>query len=331
VPGKGRFGLAYTSFVVRMLSGRDVLRGGTAEGLAADTFLDLCHSFGTAGGQLDMAQLRSRAPESLADLRRRAEAHGLFLELSVPSRALTDEATFAGAASVSHALGVTRWRVALLYGRRYEDFKSREEWLAFRDRWREALPRAAGWLEREGIEAGIENHKDLLAGELAELLREVGSPRLGACLDFGNDLALLEEPMATVEALAPYAVTTHIKDMAVRRGPRGFELSEVPLGAGLLPLPRMVEAVRRARPDVNLCLEMITRDPLPVPCLDEAYWATFAGRDAAREAAFRTGILDREWTRPLPRMSGLELPAMLAAEDSNLRESLGYAAGQGWL
>jgi sugar phosphate isomerase/epimerase len=331
VPGKGRFGLAYTSFVIRMLQGRDVLRGGTAAGLPAMRLVELCHEFGAAGAQLDHAQLETLDGESLRALRRAAEERGLFLELSLRGHALEDESAFAAAAAVSRALGITRWRTALVYARRYEDFHDRDEWEAFLARWRAQLPRAASWLEREGIEAGIENHKDLTAAEQAALLREVGSPALGACLDLGNNLALLEDPMETVETLAPYVVTTHLKDMAVRPSAHGFELAEVPLGTGLLPLPRMVAAVRAARPDVNLCLEMITRDPLPVPYRDEAYWSTYTSRDAARVASFESSVLGRAATAPLPRVAGLDLDGMLAAEDANVRECVAYAAGQGWL
>src|SRR6185503_8173692 len=210
-----------------MLEGRDVLRGGTAAGLPAERLLELCETFGTAGAQVDLAQLETRDAPALQALRRRAEERGLFLELSVRGNALEDEAAFARAAEVSHALGVTRWRTALVYARRYEDFHSRDEWDAFLARWRTLLPRAALWLEREGLVAGIENHKDLLAEELAALLGEVGRPALGVCLDLGNNLALLEDPLDTVRALAPFTVTTHVKDMAVRRRASGFELSEV--------------------------------------------------------------------------------------------------------
>jgi 3-oxoisoapionate decarboxylase len=319
------FGLAYTSFVVRMLGGRDVLRGGTAAGLPAEDFVELCHSFGASGCQIDLAQLGATGPERLPALRAAVERHGLYLELSVPSRAFEDEEAFARAAAVSHALGATRWRVALLYGRRYEDFHDVADWQAFAARWRARLPRAAGWLEREGLWAGIENHKDFTAPELAALLRETGSAHLGACVDFGNNLALLEEPMATVEALAPFAVSTHLKDMAVRACERGFEMSEVPLGEGLLPLGRMVDAVRQARPETHFSLEMITRDPLPVPYLEDGYWATCGPRDAGRLQSFRASVLARASTEPLPHVAGLTPEAMLAAEDANVRACVAYA------
>jgi sugar phosphate isomerase/epimerase len=187
------------------------------------------------------------------------------------------------------------------------------------------LPRAKATLEKHKLEVGIENHKDFTAEELVALLRSVDSPHLGACVDFGNNISLLEDPLDTVTRLAPYAVTTHLKDMAVRRYERGFELSEVPLGSGLVPLAKMVEVLRKARPQVPLCLEMITRDPLEVPCRDDVYWASFGGRDEARMAAFEKAVLSRASADPLPRVSGLSLEQMQEQEDENVRRCTSYA------
>jgi hypothetical protein len=144
-------------------------------------------------------------------------------------------------------------------------------------------------------------------------------------VDFGNNVAFLEDPLELAEALAPFALTTHLKDMAVRPYDQGFELSEVPLGQGFLPLPRIVEVIRKHRPEAPLCLEMITRDPLKVPYLTETYWTTFGGRDEALVERFRAGILSKAWKEPLPKVSGLPLEQMVAAEDENVRRSAAYA------
>ena len=324
---RGRFGIAYTSFVIRMLRGRDVLRGGTAAGLPAEALVELVHSFGGSGCQIDLAQLGSAEAAELKRVRAALDRHGLFAELSVPARSLEDPDAFARCASAARELGATRLRVALLSGRRYEDFHRMEDWRSFVEKWRRALPRAATWLEREGLQAGIENHKDYLGTELAGMLRSVGSAHLGACVDFGNNLALLEDPLATIEALAPYAVTTHLKDMAVRPYEGGFELSEVPLGQGILPIARIVETLQKARPDVHFMLEMITRDPLRVPYLEDGYWVTYERRDRAREEAFRAAVLSKASPGPLPRITGLAPEQMLAAEDENVRACVAYAKG----
>lgn len=321
----GRYGLAYTSFAVRLQRGRDLIRGAGVPALPAETFLDLCRSFGADGCQLDMAQLASTEPGYLDGLKRRSDEASLFVELSVSPKALEDEDRFAEAAAVARRLGASRLRVALLHGRRYEDFRTLDAWRAFADHWKRALPRSKAALERHRLEVGIENHKDWRAHELVELLRSVDSPYLGACVDFGNNVALLEDPLDTVTLLAPFAVTTHLKDMAVRSYERGFELAEVPLGTGLSPLARMIEVLRASRPEVPLCLEMITRDPLKVPYLDDSYWASHEGRDEARIREFETRVLSKAPAEPLPRVSGKSFEDMVAQEDENVRRSTAFA------
>ena len=64
--------------------------------------------------------------------------------------------------------------------------------------------------------------------------------------------------------------------MAVAEYDEGFLLAEVPLGEGFLDLPKMIALLREARPDIRFNLEMITRDPLRIPCLTDQYWATSA-------------------------------------------------------
>lgn len=317
----GRLGIAYTSCAVRMRQERKLAGGGPA--LPAQEFFELCHSFGAAGCQMDIAQLPSREAGELKSLRRWLDEHGMFLELSISGKLLEDRDAYASAAGAAQKLGVTCLRLAL-DGRRYEQYKSRAGWVDFSERSRRSLLEAAPMLDRHRLRVGIENHKDWLLDELADLLRKVSSPYLGACVDFGNNLALLEDSLELAEALAPFAVTTHVKDMAVEADERGFVLSEVPLGQGLLPLAAIIERLRRAQPDIHFCLEMITRDPLVVPCLDDKYWATRERLSRQRVEAFRRGLLERPCLRPLPRITQLDERAQLAIEDENIRRSFAY-------
>ena len=167
----------------------------------------------------------------------------------------------------------------------------------------------------------------ILWAQARSLADELARRNLGACVDFGNNVSLLEDPLATTETLAPFAVTTHLKDMAVRPYERGFELSEVPLGEGFLPLARIVDVLRRAKPGLHFCLEMITRDPLKVPYRDDVYWVTYGRRDPARVAAFEKAVLSKASAAPLPRITGLSPEAMQAAEDDNVRKCAAYAKG----
>ena len=65
-----RMCLAYTSFAVRMLQGKDILKSNAAA-LTADQFLDLCVRFGARGAQLDWSQIESHEPAALAKLEAR--------------------------------------------------------------------------------------------------------------------------------------------------------------------------------------------------------------------------------------------------------------------
>ena len=142
-------------------------------------------------------------------------------------------------------------------------------------------------LERHRLPLGLENHKDFRVDQQVALLEQYSSEYLGVSLDTGNNLTVLDDPIETVEKLAPYTLNVHFKDMAAEETADGFRISEVPLGEGMLDIPRITDIIRTARPDVHFSLEMITRDPLEVPCLTEKYWSTFddvngggAGADA---------------------------------------------------
>jgi len=318
-----RMCLAYTSFAVRMLQGKDILKSNAAA-LTADQFLDLCVKFGARGAQLDWSQIESREASALAKLKARVERDGLALELSVPSSCLETPAAYDEMASTASVLGVKRVRIALLYGRRYETFKTREEWTTWRAKWFATLPAMKGAIEAHPVLVGIENHKDFHAAELVELLQRVGSAKIGCCVDFGNNLSLLEDPIDTIRTLAPYTVTTHLKDMAVKPTADGFDLSEVALGEGLLPLRAMIDELTRHRPDVDLCLEMITRDPLRVPYKTDGYWIAM-DRAAVDVARFEREILGKPSTRDLPRITGLAPADQVALEDELVRRSMAYA------
>jgi len=172
----------------------------------------------------------------------------------------------------------------MLSGRRYETFSTAAAFRRFAEASSHSLKLAAPVVARHGILLAVENHKDWRTDELLDLLKRVSSEHVGICVDLGNSIALLEDPMEVVEAYAPWALTTHVKDLGVAECAYGFLLSEVPLGTGFLDLKAMVQTLRKKKPQIRLNLEMITRDPLTVPCLRPSYWTTL-DRVPARQLA----------------------------------------------
>jgi sugar phosphate isomerase/epimerase len=128
-----------------------------------------------------------------------------------------------------------------------------------------------------------------------------------------------------VEKLAPFTFNTHFKDMAAEETETGFQLSEVPLGEGMFDLPRMVRAIRAARPDVRFSLEMITRDPLHVPCLTDKYWSTFTDVGGDALARTLTRIRATGPRAPLPRITGLAGEQRYGLELEHVNRSIEYA------
>lgn len=288
-----------------------------------DQFLAFCHERGGAGIQCPLGR---RSPEDAHALRDLAEGWGMYVEGSV--RLPGDPADldrFSEEIRTARDCGATVTRAVLHGGRRYEIFQRAEQFLAFRSSAEQSLKLALPVLKRWKIRLAIENHKDLRTTELIELIRGLGDEHLGICFDTGNDFALLEHPEITVKALAPWVISCHFKDMAVEMDETtdGFWLAEVPLGQGSLDLAMILDTLRAANPGLRLNLEMITRDPLWIPCLSDRYWTTLEklpGQELARCLRWV-----RHHIKPLPRVGKLPIDRQLAIEDENARRSLDYA------
>jgi sugar phosphate isomerase/epimerase len=276
-------------------------------------FLERCHGFGATGIQ---AMLRNEPLE----VRARAEKLEMYFEAMVSLPLGGDTAEFEQSLKDAKAAGATALRAACLGTRRFETFPTLEAWQAHVDKSHQSLAAALPLLDKYKIPLGLENHKDWTTDELVAILERYSSEYFGVCLDFGNNISLLDSPMETIEKLAPFTVTTHIKDMAVEPYEEGILMSEVVLGQGYLDLPRAVNLIRQARPQTRITLEMITRDPLKIPMLTDRYWATFpdkTGLDLARTLRF---VNDN--SAPLPRVSHLTKAELLRAEDQNVMDCL---------
>ncbi len=118
-----------------------------------------------------------------------------------------------------------------------------------------------------GIKIGVENHAgDMQSLELKGLIDAAGKDYVGALLDAGNAAWTLEDPLHALEVLAPYAVTTGVRDSRIWKTDDGAAVMWVPLGAGNVGIQRWFERLRELRPDLTFSLEMIN---VPGPRLFE--------------------------------------------------------------
>jgi sugar phosphate isomerase/epimerase len=308
-PPKSTMGIATTSYMT-FARYRDPI-----------PFMDRCHDLGAAGIQIQL-------PADLASLhkiRQHAGELGMFVEAMAPMPKSNDTSAFEEALKNAKEAGAIAARTGTSGGRRYEKWNSLNDWKAFVEESTAATKKIAPIAERLKIPVGMENHKDWTIDEELSLMKQYSGEYFGTLLDFGNNIALLDSPESILE-LAPYAKMCHMKDMAVQEYPKGFLLSEVPLGEGILDLRKIVDAVRAANPKAKFSLEMITRDPLEVPCLTEKYWITFPDRNGVYLA--RTLAMVRKSSarlQPLPTFATLSKDAQLRVEDDNVKQCLNYA------
>jgi 3-oxoisoapionate decarboxylase len=312
--GRGSFGAVIHTFPIH---GREK---GFAEPLS---FLNFCHQRGLDGIQIELGRLSS---ELAKELRATAEKYGMYVEGSIrPPKEKSDVDRFEKEIGVSKECGATVVRTVMLGGRRYETLHSAKEYAAFAEKAAASVRLAEPVMTKHKMTLAAENHKDFRTDELIDVLKSIASEYIGVCVDTGNSIALLEQANDTVEALAPWAASCHLKDMGVEESADGFLLSEVPLGDGFLDVKHIVETLRKAKPKLRFCLEIITRDPLRIPCLTDDYWTTME-RVPARDLARMLAMVKKHAAKvPLPRPSKLKADEQLAAEDNNIRRSAEFA------
>jgi len=183
-----------------------------------------------------------------------------------------------------------------------------------------------------GVKLAVENHGDMTSRELKSLIEEAGADFTACCFDAGNPAMLGEDPVAALEILGPYMVTSHIRDSAVYEHPRGAAVLWVALGDGSVDMEAMVRRFTELCPKAPFQLEILTGSPARVlPYLEADYWKAFPRMPAADFARFLA--LAR---RGQPFMGGMliarpgKLPpeyeaALRAQQVYDLERSLEYA------
>jgi sugar phosphate isomerase/epimerase len=140
----------------------------------------------------------------------------------------------------------------------------------------------------KGVKLAIENHAgDLQGREMKELIERAGPETVGVCLDNGNPLWTLEDPMVTLEYLAPYTITSHVRDTSVWPHPRGAAVQWVAMGDGNTGLNAWIAGFKVRCPQAPVTLEIITGGaPRVMPYLEPDFWGPYRGVLAFEFARF---------------------------------------------
>ncbi|MEO8483694.1 MAG: sugar phosphate isomerase/epimerase [Acidobacteriota bacterium] len=292
--------------------------------LAVDRLMALAASVGAAGAHGGMTPIDFDWAKRVRTMKEELDMY-VEIQTFLPRE---DPAVFEHAVRVAKEAGASSLRVVCLLGRRYEMFDTYAAWQDAVAGFHRQIQMAVPIVEKHQMRLGIENHKDWRVDQQVALLEQYSSEYLGVTLDTGNNLSVLDDPMETVEKLAPYTFNVHFKDMAVQETPTGFFLSEVPLGEGMLDLRGMVNVIRQSRPDAYFSLEMITRDPLEVPCITDKYWATFTDVNGLALSQALTRVRAHPPRGPLPTIEGLSVDERYRLEREFITRSIEYARAE---
>lgn len=110
-----------------------------------------------------------------------------------------------------------------------------------------------------GLHVAIENHADLTARELVDLIERVGAPNLGVCFDTANAIRVGDDVVEAAGVVAPHLRVVHLKDVESPAGvtdPVAGPCS-LPYGQGVIPLDEVLDAL--AAPiagGVPVCVEI---------------------------------------------------------------------------
>jgi sugar phosphate isomerase/epimerase len=128
--------------------------------------------------------------------------------------------------------------------------------------------RAADRAAAHGLTLAIENHGDLRAAELAEVIERAERPNLAVTLDNVNLIRVGDAMLDGVRRLAPWTALVQLKDHrpgdpTVLGGPICTAL-----GDGVAPLEDILEVLAGSGFDGPVCVELASLGPGPVDELD---------------------------------------------------------------
>lgn len=152
-----------------------------------------------------------------------------------------------------------------------------------------------------GIKVAIENHAgDMQARELKSLIEGAGKDFVGACIDSGNAVWTIEDPHLMLETLAPYVLTSHVRDSYVFNSPQGTAVQWSRMGDGNIGMQDYLRKYVQQCPDAAVSLEVIVSNtPRLFNHRDPAAWELFKTTPAWEFARF-LALCDKGVPRELP-------------------------------
>jgi sugar phosphate isomerase/epimerase len=174
-----------------------------------------------------------------------------------------------------------------------------------------------------GIKIAVENHSgDMQARELRALVEAAGADFVGVCIDSGNASWAIEDPHLTLETLAPYVLTSHMRDSAVWNSVEGAVAQWTLMGEGNVDLATYIRTYAGKCPGRAVSLELIMHRQRTFDYRSPEFWSAYRETPAWEFARFLSRA-ERGTPRPPVDPNGTE---RLADVEVSLRWIAGILA-----
>jgi sugar phosphate isomerase/epimerase len=177
-----------------------------------------------------------------------------------------------------------------------------------------------------GVKIAIENHAgDMQAWELAGLVEAAGPDLVGVNLDPGNATWTLEDPVASLETLAPYVICTSIRDSAIWETPKGASVQWTAVGEGDVDFTAWTTIFAERCKGVPVFIETISGLVRPFNYLEPDFWKPWPKARAQDFARFLQVAKRGKPRTPAPALPPAERRAADQAQQKiEVDKSLAY-------
>jgi len=190
----------------------------------------------------------------------------------------------------------------------------------------DALRRVRSRVMDAGLKLAVENHSgDMQSRELKTLIEEAGTDFVGACIDSGNAAWGLEDPHDVLDRLAPYVLTSHMRDSAIWISPEGINVEWTRMGGGTVDIARYVRTFLEKCPGRPVSLEVITNRQRAFDVRDRGFWDAYPKMLATDFARF---LVLAEKGQPRPAVAP-DLPTTLEDVTASIGAMRALLAAQG--
>lgn len=177
------------------------------------------------------------------------------------------------------------------------------------------------------LKIAVENHAgDMQAWELAALVEAAGTDYVGVNVDSGNAMWTMEDPLASLEILGKYTVTSSLRDGAIWESANGATVQWTAMGEGSVDWKVYFRRFAELCPNVPVHIETISGFPRELGYMKPDFWKVWPN---ARAADFAKFVRLAKSGKPIPphRSAGPEDEKRY--QEAELARSLAYCRSLG--